>query len=206
MYDFNDQGKFVIRDLDTLKVVADPVRNQIMEVLINTPQNVKEVAEKLGLAPSNLYYHINMLEKHGLIEVVETRQVGNLIEKLYQTTAQYFDIDPTLLSFDTSEGKENIFTMIESVIDTTRDDLLRSLRARSYQLDQGDSPHPRELLLNRVMANLSDERAKEFQQRLKDLVNEFTDEDTKDIQQQTFALTVALYPSFYFRDLSQEDD
>ena len=51
------EGVFVINDLETLKVVADPVRNQIMEVLEKKPQNVKEVAEKLGLAPSKLYYH-----------------------------------------------------------------------------------------------------------------------------------------------------
>jgi len=70
------EGVFIINDLETLKVVADPVRNQILEVLEKKPQNVKEVADKLGLAPSKLYYHFNMLEKVGLIKVVESRQVA----------------------------------------------------------------------------------------------------------------------------------
>ena len=40
-----------------------------------------EYAGRLGLAPTRLYYHINLLEKHGLLVVDETRTVGNLIEK-----------------------------------------------------------------------------------------------------------------------------
>lgn len=206
MHNFNDENTFIIKDLGALKVIADPVRSQIIEVLIHTPQTVKEVAEKLGLAPSNLYYHINMLEKHRLIEVVETRQVANLIEKLYLAAAKMYDIDPMLLNFETSEGKENIFTLVESTITTTRDDLIRSLRARTFQLDQGDEPRQREMVLNRTMANMSDEKADEFNRRLKALVEDFSEEDTRDPQQQTFALTIAMYPSFYFRDLSQDGD
>jgi DNA-binding transcriptional ArsR family regulator len=201
-----NEATFVIEDLETLKVVADPLRNQIIEVLQNTPQTVKDVADKLGLAPSNLYYHINMLEKHGLIEVVEKRQVANLIEKLYLATSRFYSINPALLNFETSEGKENIFTMVDSTILTTRDDLLRSLHARTFQLEQGETPRPRELTLTRVIANLSDEKANEFKDKLKSLIDEFNEEDTKDPQHQTFALTIALYPSFYFRDLSEEGD
>jgi hypothetical protein len=36
------------------------------------------------------------------------------------------------------------------------------------------------------------------------LVEEFMDADTRDSKDQTFALTVAMYPSFYFRDLTKE--
>jgi predicted transcriptional regulator len=198
------EGVFIIKDLDTLKVVADPVRNQIMEVLEKKPQNVKEVAEKLGLAPSKLYYHFNMLEKVGLINVAETRQVANLIEKYYQTTSSFIDIDPTLLNFSTSEGKENLYTMVTSTIDTTREDLLRSLQARSLQLEQGVAGKLRAVTLSRYLSNLSDEKADEFHKRLEELLEEFIDADTKDPDQQTFAMTLAMYPSFYFRDLSNE--
>jgi len=199
------EGVFVIRDLETLKVVADPVRNQILEVLEKKPQNVKEVAEKLGLAPSKLYYHFNMLEKVELIKVVETRQVANLIEKYYMSTAAFIDIDHNLLNFQTSEGKENIFTMVTSTVDTTREDLLRSLHARSYQLEQGAMGKPRSMMVTRYVSNLSDEKADEFHKRLDALLAEFIETDTKDPDQQAYALTIALYPSFYFRDVDQEE-
>jgi predicted transcriptional regulator len=198
------EGVFTINDLETLKVVADPVRNQIMEVLEKKPQNVKEVAEKLGLAPSKLYYHFNMLEKVGLIKVMETRQIANLIEKYYQTTSSFIDIDPNLLNFSTTEGKENLYTMVTSTIDTTREDLLRSLQARSLQIEQGAEGKLRSVTLSRYISNMSDEKANEFHKRMQELLEEFIDTDTKDPDQQTFALTIALYPSFYFRDLSNE--
>lgn len=198
------EGVFTINDLETLKVVADPVRNQIMEVLEKKPQNVKEVAEKLGLAPSKLYYHFNMLEKVGLIKVMETRQIANLIEKYYQTTSSFIDIDPNLLNFSTTEGKENLYTMVTSTIDTTREDLLRSLQARSLQIEQGAEGKLRSVTLSRYISNMSDEKANEFHKRMQELLEDFIDTDTKDPDQQTFALTIALYPSFYFRDLSNE--
>ncbi len=198
------EDTFVIRDLETLKVIADPIRNQILDILVFTPQNTKEVADKLGLAPSKLYYHFNMLEKFGLIEVVETRQVSNLIEKYYKAKAAYFMVDPALLNFDSSEGKENMYALVESAIDTTREDLLRSLQARSLQLEQGGESKKRSLILTRNLSNLTDEKADEFFKRLSDLIEEFSDADTKDANDQTFAMTIAMYPSFYYRDLKDE--
>ncbi len=199
------EDTFVIRDLETLKVIADPIRNQILDILVFTPQNTKEVAEKLGLAPSKLYYHFNMLEKFGLIEVVETRQVSNLIEKYYKAKAAYFMVDSALLNFESSEGKENMYALVESVIITTREDILRSLQARTLQLEQGGESKKRSLILTRNLSNLNDEKADEFFKRLSDLIEEFSDADTKDADDQTFAMTIAMYPSFYFRDLKDED-
>jgi DNA-binding transcriptional ArsR family regulator len=73
-------GTFVIKDYDTLKAIADPLRAQIVELLINDPLTVSQVAQRLGLAPSKLYYHFGLLEKIGLIAVVETRMVANIME------------------------------------------------------------------------------------------------------------------------------
>ena len=199
------EGTFIIRDLETLKVIADPIRNQILEVLQFTPQNTKEVADKLGLAPSKLYYHFNMLEKNGLIKVVETRQISNLIEKYYLAVAIYFMVDSSLLNFESSEGKENMYTLVESAIDTTREDFMRSLHARSLQIEQGLAGRKRTVVLTRNLSNLSDEKADAFFKRMTELVEEFVDADTRDPNDQTYAITVAMYPSIYFRDLSKEN-
>ncbi len=198
------EGTYLIKDFETLKVIADPIRNQILEVLQFSPQNVKEVADKLGLAPSKLYYHFNMLEKYGFIEVVETRQVANLIEKYYKATTTFLSIDPGLLTFSTDEGKENLRSVVEAAIDTTREDLIRSFQARTYQLERGASQKSRHLIITRRLANMSDEKYQEFHEKMNALIKEFDELDSKDAQEQTFAFTVALYPSFYYRDLSEE--
>ncbi len=94
--------------------------------------------------------------------------------------------------------------MVTSTIDTTREDLLRSLQARSLQIEQGAEGKLRSVTLSRYISNMSDEKVNEFHKRMQELLEEFIDTDTKDPDQQTFAMTLALYPSYYYRDLSNE--
>ncbi|MBN2145787.1 MAG: helix-turn-helix transcriptional regulator [Anaerolineales bacterium] len=191
---------FTINDLETLRVVADPMRAQILEVLVYSPQTVRQIAEKLGLAASKLYYHVNLMEKHGLIQVVETRQVSNMLEKIYRAAATSYDIEPTLMTYTTETGKDNINTFLVGTIDATREDLLRSLQARYYELEHGAEEHPRRVILNRVVSYLSEARVEEFQQRITDLLEEFdaADEENAENNEPAYALMVAFYPSFHF--------
>lgn len=196
---------FVIDNLETLKVLADPLRLQILELLILRPQTVKELGAKLGLTANKLYYHVNQLEEQGLVRVVETRQVANMIEKTYGATTQELDIDPDLLSFTTSAGRENVHTMVLSTIDATREDLLRSLLARAFELDQGAAEQPREVLINRTLSRMSEERAQEFKTRLAELMDEFSAGDRAE-HDQAFALTIVYYPTFYYPAAASDTD
>jgi predicted Rossmann fold nucleotide-binding protein DprA/Smf involved in DNA uptake len=76
---FTPAPSLIITDLEAVKAIADPLRNQIIEVLSPAPMTVNQIAEKLGLAPSNLYYHVNLLEKHGFLKVINTTIRGNII-------------------------------------------------------------------------------------------------------------------------------
>ena len=185
-----------ISDLDTLRVISDPLRAQIFDLCTLQPRTVREIAGLLGLAPTRLYYHVNMLEKHGLIEVAETRTVGNLIEKSYRTVAGSLDIDRGLFSLDTLQGKQNMYGVVQSTLDMTRDDLLRSLEARANVLSAGAAPKSREVILNRSAVRLSDEKAAEFLARVQELLQQFDQADTPG--EQPFAMTLAYYPVFYY--------
>jgi DNA-binding transcriptional ArsR family regulator len=195
---------FTIKDLDTLKVIADPLRWQIVELLVMQTMTVRQLAEKLGLATSKLYYHINTLEEHGLIQVVDTRIVSGIIEKHYRTTATDIDIEPSLLSFTSPAGRENIHSVLLSTLDATREDLLRSLQARAFELDHGAPEQPRAMVLNRLTSRISEERADEFRERLKSLLVEFGESDTEGTYQ-TYAMTVAFYPAFYYQKTDSEE-
>ena len=195
------QGKkrFHISDLETLRAIADPLRVQIMELLEGQALTVKQVAEKLGLAPSKLYYHFGALEKMGMIEVAETRMVANMLEKTYRSAANILDVDPALFKFSKEGDNEPINILLSSTIDATRDDLLRSMQARQFQLEQGAAEQPRRIIINRVVSSASEKRIEEFQERLGKLIQEFEAEDkTSKSSDQPYALTVAFYPSFYF--------
>jgi DNA-binding transcriptional ArsR family regulator len=203
------QDIYIIRDLETLKVVADPLRSQILEILILHPATVKQIAEKLGLTPNNLYYHINLMEKHGLIAVTETRMIANMLEKLYQATAKNLDVDPELLNFTTDSGKETINTVLTSTIDTTREDILRSLQARYFVLEKGAKEQPRRFILTRVVSRMNESRIEEFQSRLDALINDFSSADDQEGSANNdypaYAFTVAFYPTFYFPDHAEDD-
>lgn len=194
---------FVIQDRDTLKMIADPLRWQIMELLVLDQLTIKELGEKLGLSPSKLYYHVNQLEEHGLVKVAETRIVSGIIEKRFQAVSSKLDINPELLSFSELSGRENINTILISTIDATRDDLLRSLEARAFEIDHGAPQQPRHVLINRVLSRIPEDRAIEFKDRLAALLEEFGAVDQEgDLQ--PFALTIAYYPAFYYREMENE--
>ncbi len=191
--------RFHIADLETLRAIADPLRVQIMELLEGQALTVKQVAEKLGLAPSKLYYHFGALEKLGMIEVAETRMVANMVEKTYRSAAELLDIDPALFKFNKDGDNEPINILLSSTIDATREDLLRSMQARQFQLEQGAEEMPRRVIINRVVSSVSEKRIEEFQGRLIKLIQEFEAEDkASKSSDQPYALTVAFYPSFYF--------
>jgi DNA-binding transcriptional ArsR family regulator len=204
MEEFQPTDKFVIRDLEALKVVADPLRVQLLESLSLQPLTVKELAGRLGLAVSKLYYHIKLLEEHGLIQVVATRIVSGIIEKQYRATADTLEIDKDLLSFQTDSGKENLTSVVTVTLDTVREDILRSLQARHFNLEQGAAEQPRQMTLIRDAVLLSEARAEEFHQRLHALMQEFKtagptgDESIE--KPQLYALLLALYPTFYFEE------
>src|SRR5947209_14743424 len=79
-----------IDDFETLKVLADPRRKQLIDLLRQDGATVKELASSLRVSPKSLYYHVNLLLKHGLIRVVDTRLVSGITEKRYRATAYLF--------------------------------------------------------------------------------------------------------------------
>jgi len=203
MEDFSPAEFHIVEDLETLRVLADPLRNQIYALLIPASANVRQIADRLGVAPSRLYYHINLLEKHGLIHVVETRMVANMVEKVYRAAAYKIDLAPDLLHFDSGSNREAMTEILTSSIDATREDLLRSVNARMFDVEQGGAPErKRNVMVSRTTARIPDQYADAFRERLIALVEEFIGQDAPARQpaegDQNYALLVAFYPSFYY--------
>jgi len=58
-----------------------------------------ELSKVLGKSVSSITYHLNALEKTGLVEQTRSLVKGNLIEKFYKATAKMF-----IISYTLSEG------------------------------------------------------------------------------------------------------
>lgn len=208
MKEFKPAPYLMVKDLETLKIIADPLRNQIMEVLAPEKLTVNQIADRLGLAPSKLYYHINLLEKYGLIQEVDSIVKANIIEKIYWITAYDFKMDDNLCNFSTPLGQQSLMTSLLAPIDTTREDILRSLEARATALEKGAEKHPRQVVVYREMRSMSDEMADQFAERIKSLLKDFeeikSDEAGEEVH--TRSLTVAYYPSFYYDSQDKEEE
>lgn len=200
---------FMINDLETLKVFTDPLRIQILEILEPAPQTVKFVAESLGLSSSRLYYHFNLLESTGLIAVAWTRTVNNIIEKFYWVTAEEIEINRDIMNFSSDEGAEDIGRVVSATLDATRDDFVRSLQARRFNLDHGAEPNPKEAIAFRVKKRIKDKTFQEYQLKVKELIQEFQalpEEDSSDPDANVFSVAYFLYPSFYYENASENED
>jgi DNA-binding transcriptional ArsR family regulator len=73
-----------------IKVYVHPTRITILRLLAARKRTVSSVARELGVHPANLTHHFKLLEKTGLIRLVERRDIGKNIEKYYRATARAF--------------------------------------------------------------------------------------------------------------------
>lgn len=66
-----------------LAALGHPVRARILTALETTPVSAQRLAENLGMTHGKIGHHMKVLERAGLIDVVETRKVRALTEKIY---------------------------------------------------------------------------------------------------------------------------
>jgi len=185
------QDTMLISDLETLKVLADPLRLSILEYLVK-PSTVKRIAEKLDKPPTKLYYHFNLLEQHGLIQLVDTRIVSGIIEKHYQASARSYHVARGLLAPGGTEHEQGFELTLSGVMTDARNDLLESRRAGLITYDEDAAPH-KKLLLAQLRLTLTSEQAVAFRQRLDALVDEFADLSTANEESGQGALYKGLF-------------
>ena len=71
-----------------LKVIADPLRSQILSLVLERAATVTELAQALNRPKSSVAYHVDQLVGVGLLKVVRTRKVRAIDERLYGRVAR----------------------------------------------------------------------------------------------------------------------
>lgn len=82
----------VLKDPGAQKAFFDARRQRILKSLV-MPASATELAERLAEPASRLYYHLRLLERHGLIQPVGERQVRSNREVIYGLAAERFEAD-----------------------------------------------------------------------------------------------------------------
>lgn len=185
----------LIDDIESLKIYCDPMRIRIMQAMVRQPRTVNQIADELGVPFTRLYYHINLLEKHNLIRLVDTQAFSGAVEeKYYQVSAYNFVVDRSLLTFsETNPQNDGLNALLETILDNTRADIRHSAEVGLIDM-QKTPPEPNTLLLRRGFYRLPPEQARQFYERLTALFQEFDMvESTKD--DPFYAVAIAVYPT-----------
>lgn len=79
--------EFVISEPEQFKALSDRKRLSILSILVEKQATVSQLAEEIGDIPANVHYHVKLLERAGLIRLVETREKSGILEKYYRAVA-----------------------------------------------------------------------------------------------------------------------
>jgi DNA-binding transcriptional ArsR family regulator len=72
------------RSLDSLRVLAHPLRLRILSLLTGAAMSAAEAARELGETQANVSYHLRRLHEAGLLEVTEEVQIRGGKAKRYR--------------------------------------------------------------------------------------------------------------------------
>lgn len=199
-----EPAEIQVISLEDLKLISVPLRAHLLEALGARPRTVKELAAQFQLPATRLYYHINLLEKHGLIRVVGTRLVSGILEKHYRATARQYRVERLLFADPQSDHEAGLTALLEFVLDEAKADIRRGARSGRIDLAQ-TAPHPRALLIKRGVARFTPAQARRLYEKMQALLRDFTetpDEPGADI----YSLAVAFYPTEYHAEEAETSE
>jgi DNA-binding transcriptional ArsR family regulator len=163
-----------ITDLETLRVLADPLRLSIIgafpsDAARRRPMSVKEIAERIDEGQTKLYRHVKKLEDVGLIYVAETRVVSGILEKRYLPAQKRLMFSGTLLG---QQAEPDDFTdTFEALMDAVRDRLRTEIRAGRVQLTPPPDGPDLSPQIGSIRVNMTLERYLKLQAAVLELVD-----------------------------------
>lgn len=179
-----DDTTGVITTPKQIEALSNPMRIRILH-LAAEPVTVGELADRLGVPATRLYYHVNLLVEVGFLAQVDQRKSGARIEKIYRRTAS-----------DLRLGSDVVETMGDSraAADAAAALLFDPARVEAAdvieQIFVGTRPISE---LNRLVVTLTPEDAARFQSRLEQLTTDLR-AASSDQGTESYSFTVAFVP------------
>lgn len=169
------------------ETLSSDVRMRILS-LCKDPLSVRELAQRFDVPVTSLYYHVNLLESDGFLEIVHTRKSGARLEKIYRVAGRTIAPGPDLFAnVDDTSAAAKAMTAI--VIEPARAETEDALRR---QFDGDKQP----ISLGRLMTLLTPAQLKALESKIEDLIEEFVaDQKGDDAEAREYSFTYTLVPS-----------
>lgn len=99
-----------LNSLESLKLLVDPFRLQLLQILMNQAMTLSQLATQLGTYPAQVKHHLKMLEDAGLVALVATRPIRGFEEKYYRASALAYLVQVPITPFLEDESKILVFS------------------------------------------------------------------------------------------------
>jgi DNA-binding transcriptional ArsR family regulator len=151
-----DRTELRIEDPAVLAALYEPLRYRLFR-LLETPRSVAELAAEVELPANRLYYHLRRLVDVGLVRQVDARANGRHTERIYGRAAARLTFAGDL---DVAYGGG----LLRGIAD--------ELDAGLQSVGQGEAGS-----ISYHATTLTEERAHELEERLRELLAEYVDAD-----------------------------
>jgi len=179
----------------TLKVLADPSRSYLVYSLAECAKPAKQLAVEMDCPITRLYYHLQQLEKHGLIFVERTRKVSGILEKHYRASAREFVIDRSAYGAAGQVDSARSQALLGFVFDQSRLDISNGLNSGRIDASK-PPPEVGSLMAYRTIMKLSTAQAKGLYDKLLAVYREYDAlAKTPDAEGDFYALVASVYPT-----------
>lgn len=196
-----EQGHLELTSGEQLRVLTDAFRLRLLTSLGRQPGSAKELAERFDVPTTRLYHHLGLLEEHGFVRVVATRQSGARTERCYGVP-RWASIRPAramVEAADTTELGAGLRAMAE-VVGVTLEEAVRAGELAVPTDGAEEGPH----VVTWSTARLTVEQQLAFSAELADLVGRVAaasqaNAEQEDAGAESMALYVVLAPDVLLR-------
>jgi len=179
----------VVDDVSVLKALADPIRLTLLDLTMGDPERTwtaRELAVHVGVLPTNIYYHLNMLERQELLQVRDTRVVNGIIEKHYG--AGQLNL---IFHRRSGEVQDGLREGIAATINKARDEIDAGLASGAMSANR-DAPDTERMIVSSAVVRIPDTEVANFRDELLEMVHRYKRRKAKG---RKFTVLISLHPS-----------
>ncbi len=179
-----------------LRLLADPLREHIVNSLSAEAKPVAQLAAELGCSPTRLYHHVDRLLAAGLITVEREQRVRGVVERAYRTAGRQLRLDRQRFAVHGRSGGEGLQALLTYVLDQARTEVVSAVRRG--RLDPAVAPPDQKTVLTwRSVARLTPSEATRVRKKLRAVWDEFEALARRPAppESELFSLTLALVPT-----------
>ena len=125
----------ILNSLEEINIVSDPIRLKILMTLGTSPKTAQDLSDVLDVSRSKIHYHLKILEKNNIIEVVDTELINGITQKYFLPVAKAFIPNSEIFNKNLEENQFS-FKISKNYYDSFEKELRELIK--KYSEDKND--------------------------------------------------------------------